>query len=351
MNKGRRQQDAGGQGPLDLIEQKFVQAVGHYVPNLVHEAENLLSAAAKGVVQLHAKYGGVRLRLMAADGVAIDGMHIPATAAPPGGQGGGGGGGGGGGQRCRACMIVVNGNAEFYELDGLSQSAYSNAARYRQMGLDVVLFNYRGVGISEGSPSRSGLVLDVHAAVDFAIRPRPEGLGVPADRIVVCGRSLGGAIGTIVCAELKHHPLILCNTRSFSTLGRAAHLLLEAQYGERVGKAANTGIWFLGWELDALAAWRQLTGYKWFESVSDDDIILQGAKLSDALVEGDGGENRVGSDAGTLRRINMTPGRGSGHNRALLADEYRQRWAYMREALMQATLPAPGAAAGRRKED
>ncbi len=349
MNKGKRQQDTDGKGPLGLIEQQLVQAVARYVPNLVHEAENLLSATAKGVVQLHANYGGIRLRLVAADGVAIDGMHIPANALPPGGRGDGGDGGG---QRQRACIIVVNGNAEFYELDGLSQSAHSNAARYRQMGLDVVLFNYRGVGVSEGSPSRHGLVLDAHAAVDFAMRPRPEGLGVPADRIIVCGRSLGGAVGTIVCAELKQHPLILCNTRSFSTLGRAAHLLLEAQYGERVGKAASAGVWFLGWELDALAAWRQLTGYKWFESVPDDDIILRGAKLSDALLGGVGGGNGGGGDAdGTLRRVDMTPGRGSGHNRALLADEYRQRWTYMREALMQATMGAPGAAGGNAKAD
>ena len=76
MNKGKRQQDTDGKGPLGLIEQQLVQAVARYVPNLVHEAENLLSASAKGVVQLHANYGGIRLRLVAADGVAIDGMHI-----------------------------------------------------------------------------------------------------------------------------------------------------------------------------------------------------------------------------------------------------------------------------------
>ena len=33
------------------------------------------------------------------------------------------------------------------------------------------------------------------------------------------------------------------------------------------------------------------------------------------------------------------------------ADEYRQRWTYMREALMQATLGAPGAAGGNAKAD
>ena len=52
--------------------------------------------------------------------------------------------------------------------------------------------------------------------------------------------------------------LILCNTRSFSTLGLAASKLLGQQYGERVGKMAAYGIYGLDWELDSLKAWNNL---------------------------------------------------------------------------------------------
>jgi len=60
-------------------------------------------------------------------------------------------------------------------------------------------------------------------------------------------------------------------------------LLLSQQYGARVGPLASKGIGLLGWELDALAAWRTCKGFKWFETVADDDIILAGGRVGDGL--------------------------------------------------------------------
>ena len=154
------------------------------------------------MVKIHQLYGGTRLRLMCADGVAIDGMHVlpigrSGSASEPLKQ------------SKRRCLIVVNGNAEFYELDGLQHQSHSNSSRYRQQGFHVLMFNYRGVGVSEGFPTRDGLLLDLHAVVDFAMRPEPYGLGVAPNRIVVCGRSLGGAVSTILLSEMSPLPLIL----------------------------------------------------------------------------------------------------------------------------------------------
>ncbi len=61
-------------------------------------------------------------------------------------------------------------------------------------GFDVLLFDYRGYGKSEGAPSREGLVSDALAAIDFALARDPE-------RTVVFGHSLGGALAILAVAE------------------------------------------------------------------------------------------------------------------------------------------------------
>ena len=61
-------------------------------------------------------------------------------------------------------------------------------------GYDVLLFDYRGYGKSEGSVTRAGTVADAVAAIDFALARDP-------DRVVVFGHSLGGAVRLRAAAE------------------------------------------------------------------------------------------------------------------------------------------------------
>ena len=56
--------------------------------------------------------------------------------------------------------------------------------------LTVMGFNYRGYGRSEGSPSERGVLDDARAARKWLAAKA----GVPEDRIVLMGRSLGGAV-------------------------------------------------------------------------------------------------------------------------------------------------------------
>src|SRR3712207_9148720 len=59
-------------------------------------------------------------------------------------------------------------------------------------GLAVLLFDYRGYGGNPGSPSEDGLALDVRAAREWLVG---EG-GVPQERLVYLGESLGCAVVT-----------------------------------------------------------------------------------------------------------------------------------------------------------
>lgn len=61
---------------------------------------------------------------------------------------------------------------------------------YSHLGCNIALLEYRGYGRSEGSPSEEGLCMDAQAALDF-LQSRDD---IASDRIIVFGRSLGGAV-------------------------------------------------------------------------------------------------------------------------------------------------------------
>jgi len=63
-------------------------------------------------------------------------------------------------------------------------------------GLSVLAYDYRGFGRSESRPTEAGLYRDALAAYD-SVRAR----GVPAERIVCFGESLGGAISIYLASE------------------------------------------------------------------------------------------------------------------------------------------------------
>jgi uncharacterized protein len=66
-------------------------------------------------------------------------------------------------------------------------------------GWNVLCFDYRGYGRSEGRVSRAGTIMDAHAALDHLLQ-RPD---VDSNRIVAFGQSLGGAIGIVLAAERR----------------------------------------------------------------------------------------------------------------------------------------------------
>ena len=74
-----------------------------------------------------------------------------------------------------------------------------------RLGVGVFLFDYRGYGRSEGSPSERGLYLDADGALAY-LGSRDD---VRSDRIVYFGRSLGGAVAVDLASRQVPHGLIL----------------------------------------------------------------------------------------------------------------------------------------------
>jgi hypothetical protein len=66
-----------------------------------------------------------------------------------------------------------------------------------EYGYQVLVFDYRGYGKSEGRVTRAGTIRDGRAAVDYVLN-RAD---VDPKRVVAFGQSIGGAIATVVTAE------------------------------------------------------------------------------------------------------------------------------------------------------
>jgi abhydrolase domain-containing protein 13 len=82
----------------------------------------------------------------------------------------------------------------------------------QRMGCNVFMLEYRGYGLSTGSPDESGLMIDAQTGFDY-LRKRAE---TRHNDIVIFGQSLGGAVSIQLVAKNQNDPrligLVLENT-------------------------------------------------------------------------------------------------------------------------------------------
>lgn len=78
----------------------------------------------------------------------------------------------------------------------------------QQAGFGFLTIAYRGYPGSEGAPSEEGLLRDARAAWRYATRD----LGYAPERIVLHGRSLGGAVAIRLAAETNPRAMVLEST-------------------------------------------------------------------------------------------------------------------------------------------
>lgn len=107
-------------------------------------------------------------------------------------------------------VLVANGNGGHR---GLREPL---ARALQREGLAVLLFDYRGYAGNPGSPTEAGLAADVRAARTFLV----EDAGVPPERLVYFGESLGAAVVTELATE--HPPAGLVLRSPFEDLAAVA---------------------------------------------------------------------------------------------------------------------------------
>ena len=75
----------------------------------------------------------------------------------------------------------------------------------RELGFGVLAYDYRGYGLSEGRPSEERVYGDIDAAYEYLTREK----GLPADRIILYGRSLGAGAAVDLAARRPVGGLVL----------------------------------------------------------------------------------------------------------------------------------------------
>ena len=125
------------------------------------------------------------------DGVRIESWYIPALAA-------------------RGAALLAHGNA------GNISHRLDYAPMFHRLGYSLLLLEYRGYGRSEGKPSEEGTYADARAAWRHLVEKR----GIPPERIVLVGESLGGAVVARLAAA--EHPGALVLASSFISVPELA---------------------------------------------------------------------------------------------------------------------------------
>lgn len=113
-------------------------------------------------------------------------------------------------ERARASVLILHGNA------GNISHRLDTIAMFHRLGYNVLIFDYRGYGRSTGKPSEVGLYRDAQAAWEYLARQR----GVPPERIILFGESLGGAMAAWLAA--REHPGALVLSSAFLSVPELA---------------------------------------------------------------------------------------------------------------------------------
>ena len=115
--------------------------------------------------------------LTAADGTRLSGWWLPAKKGVP----------------LKGTVLHLHGNG------GNLAYHLGATAWLPEQGYQVLMFDYRGYGLSEGSPTLPAVYQDIDAAFKW-LQQQPEAQGQP---LIVLGQSLGGAMGV---HYLSQHP-------------------------------------------------------------------------------------------------------------------------------------------------
>lgn len=128
----------------------------------------------------------------AADGVRLNGWWVPA-------------------KDPRYTLLFSHGNG------GNISHRLDSIMIFHRLGLNVFIYDYRGYGLSGGSPSEEGTYLDVEAAWNYLVKER----GLHPGSMIIFGRSLGGAVACH--AAVKYSPAMAILESTFTSAADVAN--------------------------------------------------------------------------------------------------------------------------------
>jgi hypothetical protein len=156
----------------------FAVALFFYQPNLLYfpDMPTREIVATPGAIGLDYE----PLTLTTSDAEKLDAWFIPADPA-------------------RGVVLFFHGNA------GNISHRLDSIRLFHELGLSVLIFEYRGYGQSTGRPTEKGTYRDADAAWQYLVEQR----GIPPEAIILFGRSLGAAIAAELATRQDPAAVIL----------------------------------------------------------------------------------------------------------------------------------------------
>jgi len=147
--------------------------------------ESMIFFPERGVAVTPRQLGidGEEVFVKAEDGVRIHAFFLPAP-------------------RAHRAVLFLHGNA------GNASHRLPNAAELAALDCSVLVIDYRGYGLSEGKATESGVFADARAGLRYLV----EQLGFPENRVILFGRSLGGAVAVDLAQDRELAGVILEST-------------------------------------------------------------------------------------------------------------------------------------------
>lgn len=242
------------------------------------EGKVTASERAEQAAKLPGDYELERFAVETADGVTLNGMHMTDPAN-------------------RRTVLYFGGN-KFH----LASHLDYRTREFAEMGLDVVFWEYRGYGESGGEPALDTMHADARRVYEFT----RERLGIPADRLVLHGYSLGSFLAAPLALEVDHAGLVLESTATnprdwaehqvpwwawpFVTIEIAPNLQPEDNLA-RIGRYRGPLLLLAGEDDDLTPAWMA-------EAIFEKAASAPGEKR--LLIVEDAGHGRTMKQPGTL---------------------------------------------------
>jgi hypothetical protein len=103
---------------------------------------------------------------------------------------------------------------------------------FNELGLNCLIFDYRGYGNSQGSPSEEGVYIDAQTAYDWLIKEKKH----RPDEIIIFGRSIGGSIATHLASNVEAAGLVIESSfTSYADIGQKFYPYMPVRLFARYG--------------------------------------------------------------------------------------------------------------------
>jgi fermentation-respiration switch protein FrsA (DUF1100 family) len=121
-----------------------------------------------------------KVQFKTADHLTLSGWYIPA-------------------KNAKFTLLFCHGNGGniSYALDSINI--------FYELGLNCLIFDYRGYGHSQGEPTEEGTYIDAQAAYDWLINEKK----LKPSEIIICGKSIGGCIAAHLSSNAEAKGLII----------------------------------------------------------------------------------------------------------------------------------------------